>query len=103
MTGWDLRGEARDLDEATFSELRSHAFACGTVIERDGCSILAFGRADVIDLPNGLRDPVALEEVTERLAALSPEGGAGSGLRRSWGRCRFSRIGRESWSSPRSP
>jgi menaquinone-specific isochorismate synthase len=80
MTTPSVRAEARDLDEATFSYLRSHAFSCGTVIERDGCSILAFGRAEVIHLTNGLRDPTALEQVTEHLAALSAPGEGGSGL-----------------------
>jgi menaquinone-specific isochorismate synthase len=64
-------GEERALDAATFALLRSHAFSHGCVFEREGCSLFGFGRAEEIELPHGLSDPSALEEVTARLSRLA--------------------------------
>ncbi|MGO9198862.1 MAG: isochorismate synthase MenF [Acidimicrobiales bacterium] len=77
MTNVRLSAQARELDDSTFAALRAHAFAKGAVIERDECSVLAFGRSEVIRLPSGLTDPAALDEVTERLVGLGAVGAAG--------------------------
>ncbi|MHB1987068.1 MAG: isochorismate synthase [Acidimicrobiales bacterium] len=78
MTG--LTAQSRPLTKATWSVLRSHVFSVGTVLERDGCSLLAVGSADAIHLPNGLRDPAGLESVMRRLRELAPPRATGSGL-----------------------
>ena len=64
----------RQLSDSEFAALRSLAFSRGRVIERDGLSVMGFGEASTISLPNGLRDPCALEGVREVLATLSPAG-----------------------------
>jgi menaquinone-specific isochorismate synthase len=46
------------------------AFARGAVVERDGLSVLGFGKALPIALPNGLQDPQALRLVTQTLARI---------------------------------
>lgn len=51
--------------------LRSLAFSSGSVVERDGCSLAALGRAESIPLPGGLADPGAVAEVEARLERLS--------------------------------
>lgn len=65
-----LRTAQLPIDSPTFQALRSAAFASGTVIERDGCSVIAFGRACSIPLPNGLADPVDVRAVTHLLRAI---------------------------------
>ena len=64
----------RQLSDSEFAALRSLAFSRGRVIERDGLSVIGFGEASTISLPNGLRDPCALEGVREVLETLSPAG-----------------------------
>lgn len=65
------------LAEAEFALLRLHALTAGTVIERNGRSLLAFGRARTFRLPLGLTDPGALEAIVDELARLSPPAGGG--------------------------
>lgn len=61
------------LSGAEAAELRRLAFAEGTVVERDGSSLVAFGVARAIELPNGIADPEGRSAVR---AALD---GAGDG------------------------
>jgi menaquinone-specific isochorismate synthase len=53
--------------------LRSLAFARGAVIERDGLSVMGFGRAVELSLPSGLTDPQALQRVPEALVGIGPD------------------------------
>ena len=53
-----------------FGNLRALAFAEGTVIERDGLSVLGFGKAVAFALPSGLSDPAPLDDVTAVLAGI---------------------------------
>jgi menaquinone-specific isochorismate synthase len=65
-----LISTSRELDAETFGRLRSLAFAGGVVVERDGLTVLGFGSARALSLPNGLQDPQALRLVTDTLAAI---------------------------------
>ncbi|MGC9962221.1 MAG: isochorismate synthase [Acidimicrobiales bacterium] len=65
-----LRSVARPLDGEEFARLRGLAFASGVVIERDGLSVLGFGEALSLPLPNGLTDPEALRMVADELALI---------------------------------
>ncbi len=51
--------------------LRALAYESGAVFERDGYSVFGLGKAETLRLPLGLRDTGAVEEVAERLSALS--------------------------------
>jgi len=72
-----LRWVSRELDPREYERLRQSAFAGGTVIERDCLSILTFGEAAGLDLPNGLEDPQALRQVQATLASIWPAAGPG--------------------------
>ncbi|HXY45287.1 MAG TPA: isochorismate synthase [Acidimicrobiales bacterium] len=67
-----LASLARPLGAGEFARLRSHALARGVVVERDGLSVLGFGQAGVVPLPNGLGDPQATRAVPSSLAAIGP-------------------------------
>jgi menaquinone-specific isochorismate synthase len=60
----------RPLSEKEFARLRALAIARGVVVERDGLSVLGFGEATSLPLPNGLSDPQALRRTAETLAAI---------------------------------
>ncbi|MGA8681714.1 MAG: isochorismate synthase [Acidimicrobiales bacterium] len=62
----------RPLGVGEFAQLRSLAFARGLVVERDGLSVLGFGQAGELPLPNGLSDPHATREVARSLADIGP-------------------------------
>jgi menaquinone-specific isochorismate synthase len=62
---------ARPVAPAELELVRSRAYASGVVFERDGCGVFGLGKAETLRLPLGLRDAGAVEEVAERLAALS--------------------------------
>ncbi|MHB8244891.1 MAG: isochorismate synthase [Acidimicrobiales bacterium] len=66
-----LTCEARALDQEVFALLRAEASAEHTLFERPGCSVLAFGKAQVLRLPLGLRDPAALQQVQHRLTSIA--------------------------------
>jgi menaquinone-specific isochorismate synthase len=57
-----------------FALLRQLAFRAGTVVERDGLSVLGFGRAATFDLANGLADPAPLSQLTAALSSTAPSG-----------------------------
>lgn len=65
-----LASTTRRLEPDELARLRSLAFAGGVVIERDGQTVLGFGKALELALPNGLHDPQALRLVTETLASI---------------------------------
>lgn len=65
----NLRSVARILAPEETVALRRLAATRGSIIERDGLSVLAFGRAATLPLPSGLSDPQALAAVRDTLAA----------------------------------
>ncbi len=65
-----LTSLVRPLQAQEFALLRLLAFARGVVVERDGLSVLGFGEAVSLPLPNGLGDPQATRDVAEILAAI---------------------------------
>jgi menaquinone-specific isochorismate synthase len=65
-----LTSTMHELNPDELGRLRSLAFARGVVIERDGETVLGFGKALELVLPNGLQDPQALRLVTEVLAGI---------------------------------
>lgn len=65
-----LTATTHALEPEMFARLRSLAFSRGVVIERDGLSVLGFGEALSIKLPNGLQDPQALGSVAAVLAEI---------------------------------
>jgi menaquinone-specific isochorismate synthase len=65
-----LISRTRQLSPEELRRLRSLAFARGVVIERDGETVLGFGKALELELPNGLQDPQALRLVTDVLAGI---------------------------------
>ncbi len=67
-----LRSVVRTLEPEEAAGLRLLAAARGSIIERDGLSVLAFGRAASLALPNGLADPPALAAVGETLGSVGP-------------------------------
>jgi menaquinone-specific isochorismate synthase len=68
--GDELTSTTYLLEQDELSKLRALAFGRGTVVERDGLSVLGFGQAFELRLPNGLQDPQALRSVTEGLTCL---------------------------------
>jgi len=60
----------RSLSEEEFARLRALAIARGLVVERDGLSVLGFGEATSLPLPNGLSDPQALRRAAKTLATI---------------------------------
>jgi menaquinone-specific isochorismate synthase len=64
--------DARELTTTEFRALRAAAFAAGTVVERDGFSVLASGSAFSIDLPRGLADREALAAAGAQLRRVVP-------------------------------
>ncbi len=73
MTGAaGLRSVSRPLDAEEHAKLRRLAFARGSVIEHDRISIVTFGEACSLRLPNGLTDPHALAAVAAALSDIEP-------------------------------
>jgi menaquinone-specific isochorismate synthase len=66
----ELTSTTHRLEAGELGRLRSLAFARGVVIERDGQTVLGFGKACELALPNGLEDPQALRRVTDLLARI---------------------------------
>lgn len=67
-----LRFVVRPLQCHELAQLRSLAFARGAVVERDGLSVMGFGEAAALRLPDGLSDPTALRAVASSLAEIGP-------------------------------
>ncbi len=85
-----LRHFRRTLTPDEFARLRAFAFASGTVMERDGLTVLGFGEAATIRLPSGLSDDGDLRAARESLALIEPadpptRGAGGAGATRRAG------------------